>query len=685
MNSLTQQKKKTIYLFWLALVIYLGIRLIALEQFPIYFFSDEAVQTVRAADFLRDGLHSESGELLPAFFKNSYQYNLGVSVYLQIIPTLLLGKHIVVTRAVSVIVSMLAAISAGLTIELIFKRHAGWLAILLLSAMPAWFLHSRTAFETAIAVSFYCAFWLSYALYRFRDRRYIYLAAIFAALAFYSYSPAQVVVSLTIVAFFFNDIRFHWQNRKQLLKVGVLAVVLILPYLRFIWLHPGEFSNHLQLVGSVWVSDLSIWQKLITILQEYFRGLNPFYWFFSNSVDLPRHVMKGYGHLWQPALPLMAVGLIYCLLHLRSSRHRLILIAMFCAPAGAAMAQLGITRALFMVFSAALLSTIGAIILWDWLMHQKPLGLKGSKPRLLITLALFAALSQVNIAMLIDSLENGPTWFDNYGLYGMQYGARQVFHEIKNDLAANPQENIVLSPAWANGTDILARYFFDDPLPFSLASIASYIENYQPLDENTTLILLPNEMEDIIASKKFQNVRTLKTLPYPNGEPGFYFIHLNYVQGIQDIFASEKVARHKLIDTNTHLQDGTEISAQYSPLDIGSIDDLFDDDPQTLARSWESNPFVLMVEFAKPRDADQLMVRVGGEPTRIELELTTAMDAPPLHFGLSEPESAHPRDLTIHLNLTQPIIKAIVRVYNENEQEPAHVHLWEIRFLPDPE
>ena len=37
--------------------IYLATRLIGLARFPIYFFSDEAVQVVLAQDFIRDAFH----------------------------------------------------------------------------------------------------------------------------------------------------------------------------------------------------------------------------------------------------------------------------------------------------------------------------------------------------------------------------------------------------------------------------------------------------------------------------------------------------------------------------------------------------------------------------------------------------------------------------------------------------
>ena len=70
------------------LVVYLITRLTGLSQFPIFFFTDEAVQTVMASDLVRDQFRGEYAEFLPTYFNNGGQYNLSLSVYLQVIPTL---------------------------------------------------------------------------------------------------------------------------------------------------------------------------------------------------------------------------------------------------------------------------------------------------------------------------------------------------------------------------------------------------------------------------------------------------------------------------------------------------------------------------------------------------------------------------------------------------------------------
>ena len=215
------------------LVIYLAVRLIGLVNFPIYFFTDEAIQTMSAVDLLKNHLHSPEGALLPTFFKNGPYYNLSLSVYLQLIPYLLFGKSVFITRAVSVFFSLIAAISICLSLRDFYRVKYWWAGVLVLSLTPSWFLHSRTAFETVIFCSCYAGFLFSYLMYRCRSPRYLYLALVMAGLAFYSYSPGQLVIAGTGLALLFLDVRYHWENRKMAGKVLLVFLLIALPYLRF--------------------------------------------------------------------------------------------------------------------------------------------------------------------------------------------------------------------------------------------------------------------------------------------------------------------------------------------------------------------------------------------------------------------------------------------------------------------
>ncbi|PKO14991.1 MAG: hypothetical protein CVU39_13030 [Chloroflexi bacterium HGW-Chloroflexi-10] len=676
--------KPQILLFILALAVYLAIRLIAIEQFPIYFFTDEAIQTVHAIDLINENFREEGKELLPTYFVNGGQYNLGTSVYIQILPTLLFGRHIWVTRVTAVLFTLLAALAVGLTLQNIYCRKSGWLGILLLSLMPAWFLHSRTAFETGLAVSFYAMFLYCYLLYRYRNPRWFIAAALCAALAFYSYSPAQMVVAITLAGILFSDLRYHWQQRKIVLFTLGVGLLLLIPYIRFLVNHPEENARHLEILQSYWVQDLSLVEKMEIYFKQYFRGLNPLYWFLPNQIDLPRHTMSEYGHLWRPAFVFVVIGLGYCLRHIRESHSRLILLAVLAAPTGAALAELGVTRALFMVIPATLLAALGIFTVFGFL--QKHLTFATQHPqffRFAGAITLMVVMVTANFAMLRDALTNGPFWHLDYSMFGMQYGASQVFGEIATDLQKDPDLDILLSSAWANGTDILARFFFGNELPFEIGGIEGYIREYIPVDRNRIFILLPHEREEMFKSAKFQNITTEKTINYPNGEPGFYFTRLEYVDNIQEVFAAELAARRQLILGEATLQDGTIAQVKYSTMDMGEIKHIFDGDIFTLARTWESNPFRIQIQFPAPRYVETVQLRIGGEATRVEITLYNSDDNQrPFVMAEEIGETPDPRNFLISLPEALLITKAEVRVFNLNNAEPAHVHLWEVEFFP---
>ena len=528
--------RSTLWLFVGAVLIYLVTRLIALESFPIYFFTDEAVQTILAQDFLRDNFTSYTHEFFPTYFVNGSQYNLSTSVYLQVLPLVIFGKSIFITRATSVLFTVLAAVAVGLTMLKIFKSRYSWLAILLLSITPAWFLHSRTAFETALATTFYAVFIYCYLIYRTHNPKYIYAAVVAGAFCFYSYSPAQMVMLVSAVLLIISDIKYHRENWKLILKAFGVAVLLALPYIRFLSVHGSENYRHLIILQSYWLSDKTLPQKLGTFGMEYLNGLNPFYWFLPNRTDFVRHVMKGYGHILLVTFPFFLAGIVQCIRFFRKPEYRALVIFFLAAPAGAALVDLGVTRALFMVVPVVLLTAIGFDLLLAWLEKLRV-------PHNALAGGLFAGLALFNFYMLRDSVINGPVWYTDYGLGGMQYGGKELFGETRQFLKENPGTFMVITPSWANGADILARFFFDDPQPFQLGSIDGYITQKQPITPNMVFVVAPEELERLKGTGKFTNLRILKTMPYPTGKPGFYFIKLDYVPNIDDIFTAEKASR----------------------------------------------------------------------------------------------------------------------------------------------
>jgi hypothetical protein len=660
-----------VLLIILALLVYLSSRFVGLDRFPIYFFTDEAIQTNQAADLVNNGFDSDTGEFLPTYLVNGNQYNLGPSVYIQVIPYLIFGKSVWATRGICVLFTLLAALALGLISRNIFNSSYPFLAILILCATPAWFIHSRTAFETALAVSFYAAFIYSYLMYRKGTTGYLYPAVVFAALTFYSYSPAQVVMVVTVLGLLLSDLHYHLHNWKKLLPAVGVGLVLTLPYVRFLINHPTENFNHLQILNSYWTGNLTFWQKLGTYFTYYLRMLNPYYWFVPNQIDLVRHIMKGYGNLLWWSLPIVALGLVLTCLRLRKSEYRLILIAILAAPSGAALAGVGITRTLFMVVPAVILAAIAVDQLIEWLRKIKV------KPVFTAAVCLVGLIG-VTTYMLHDALDNGPFWYSDYGLGGMQYGSQQLFGKVKEFLRKNPQTKLVVSSAWANGTDVLVRYFFRDPAPFQLGSIEQWLLKQMPLDNNYVFVAIPEEMKEVQASDKLSSVKILQTIDYPNGQPGFYFVKVSYVNDIAKVFSDEIAARHTLSTGQILLPDGTPVSIEYPKLDMGKPQDAFDGNPLTLIRTAEANPMILKLAFASPYPLSKITLRIGGAPTTMDIDISTKEPGAPLHYEQKVPVSSDYRNITFAIDPAVQADEITITIKNSDNGEPDHVHLWEV-------
>lgn len=660
-------------LFSLSLALYLVPRLIGLESFPIYFFTDEAIQTVLAADLVRDNFFGYDKVFLPTYFENGRQYNLGLSVYLQLIPFLFFGKSVFVTRATSVLVTLLAPLAIGLTLRDIFKIPYWWAGALLISITPAWFLHSRTAFETVLAASLYAAFLYLYLLYRHRSPRYLYPAVVAGALVFYAYSAAQLYMALTGVLLLLSDWRYHWQHRDKVMRGAGLALLLALPYLRFKLIHPESTLEHLEILGSYWVSeDFTFPEKVRRYFSEYLYGLSPAYWFLPNDKDLIRHVMKGYGHILRAALPLMLLGLGVGLKNIRKPAYRVLFSALLAAPSGAAIVGIGVTRLLVFLIPATLFIALGLSQALAWLERLR-------LPRPALALGVFTLLAVGNVAMTRDALVNGPTWYDEYGLYGMQYGARQVFGAIREFAEADPERKILLSPTWANGTEIVARFFLPDSMPVEMGNAEPYMLHGYPIEPRTLFVLPEYEYRQVVESGKFAEVKVEKTLHYPDGRPGFYFVHLRYVDNIDEILAAERAERARLRQAEVTI-DGQTVQVRHSLLDMGEIEALFDGKPKTLARTMEANPFVLELTFPEPQEVSGYDIIIGSARGEIVTLVYPSQEGEPVEFRQSFEGSIEEPEVSVDFGGAINARVVRIEVHDETQEEIGHVHIWEIRL-----
>lgn len=658
------------WLFAFGLLLYLFTRLVALDKFPIYFFSDEAIQTMSAFDLINRGFRDVTGRLLPVYFDNGGQYNLSFSVYLQALIAWL-PRSIWLTRGLPALVSVVFPLSAGLGLRDYFKARFWWLAPFVISALPAWFLHSRTAFETALGASLYALFLYFYLRYRLKDRKFLPLALLFGALAFYTYSPLQLVVVLTGVLLLIFDWHYHFADKSTLLRGGVLLALLATPYVTFRLSHPTALSDHLNLLDSYLVQRIPVIEKVGQFVKLYLQGLDPRYWFLPNNLDLVRHQMNNLGHLPIFLLPFIIFGLVQVFRKLKQPAWRVVLIALIAAPSGAALAGVAINRLLVVNVPAALLACLGLEGFLSWLsQHLK-------KPAV-VALLIALLLSGFSLWMTREAIVNGPRWSEDYSLYGMQWGGKQVFDEVKSFLAENPQKQVTMSPSWANATDIIGRFFLGDPLPIQFGTIEAYTLYPLQLDSSNVFIMTPDEYTWMLGTGKFQDVQVIKTLPWPDGRTGFYFVTLRYVDNIQEIFKEEMAKRRELQKGTVNIS-GQNVQAAYSLTDISDIQAAFDGDPTTLLRSFEANPLRIELTFPQSTNLQAVTALVGSPPSLMEVNLITN-DGSTRTFSAQTGPAEQVRPLTVTFDQVYEVMQLTIALSNLNEGEPAHVHLWELEI-----
>lgn len=660
--------------FGLALLVYSVTRLWALDQFPIFFFADEAIHVVLAEELIGRGLRDAQGNLLPLYFEAAGQrWTPLLSVYVHAVSVALFGKSLLVTRATSALVSVLGVAAVGLILRQVFRARLWWTGTLFMAIAPAWFLHSRTAFETVMMVSFYSCFLLFYLLYIVKSPRYIFISMLFGAAAFYTYSNGQVIMGALGVLLLVADFRYHLRQWRTLVAALPLGLLLATPLLLFRLSHAEAMETHLRVLDSYWFRPIPLEQKLLQFAQLYGQALSPQYWFFPNTVDLARHRFDDAAHLPLLTLPLVLLGVGVCLRRFGSAPHRAIVLAALAAPASAVLVGVGITRVLGLVVIASLLATLGLEYVVSRVRLPGRQGLLGA--------LLLASLSLLSLLTLRQALAEGPLWVRDYGLYGMQWGARQLFQDLlPRYLAQDLTVRILVSPTWANGADVFLRFFLspEQRARTQMGNVDAFLANKRPLAGDMLFVMTMEEYERARVSPKLQVVTVEEVLPYPDGSPGFFLARLAYVDNVDAIFAAEREERRRPIQGEIQLY-GQTVRVTHSRLGAGQLRDLFDGDRFTLVRGLEANPFVVELSFPEAQTFTGLGADFGSMDFTLSVFLTpTGADQPVVYTATYRGLKPDP-----HIEMTfedpPPSVTAMrVEVLQLNAGDTAQIHVREL-------
>jgi len=668
---------------WLAgaaIAFYLLMRFIGLTEYPANFTADQAISTLQADQFVKNGFRNSADELFPTYFQNIDKYSLGTTVYLQVLTNQTIGWSLGISRGFSVFLGLLAVLGLAFTLKRIFKLRLWWVSILLISMLPAWFLLSRTTYETVVMVAFYTLGFYLYLLYRFEKPAYIYPAIIFFGLGFYAYSPAQVITVLSGLLLGLSDLRYHWQQRKTILLALPLIGLVITPYIRFQLTNPGESWHYLTtLVSYVTFEELNFFEKLAYFIKQYAFLISPLYWFrpeTGSGTDFDGEIYLMSGHSLLPAILLLPLvwGLWITLKNFRQPAYRAVLILFLVAPVSAALilSPSSLPRQLLMVIPVTMLTMLGLenVIAYA----QKKIASQPVFP--VLTGALVLVLVVSNLNLLVDALSGSASIFDDYGESGLQYGAKPVFNLIEQQAQANPQAKFIVTPNWMMFPNLAEAFLLpNSPIDITYASIYDYDHFKKEILPGTLFLLNAQEYQFAASQPKFVIDETIQVIPYPDGEPGFYLTRLAYAPGSDQIFAAE-AAEMRQPETAQLEIDGSPASLTYSKTGDGDIKYVFDGDPDSLYKSLVANPVTIEIVFEQPRDISSIGLIHGSSPIELIVEITTT-------DGLVQTASARYNQNgiagnTLTLAQTLTAQKITLSVQDLSQGYPGTVHIWEI-------
>ncbi|HSM50203.1 MAG TPA: hypothetical protein VLA75_02240, partial [Thermoanaerobaculia bacterium] len=465
------------------------------------------------------------------------------------------------------------------------------------------------------------------------------------------------------------------RHRAAAAAALVVLVLLAAPYLRFRYvLHPEMMDLHLEDLQSYWTEERPTTAKLGTFANTYLRGLSPAYWVVEDSNELDRHRMLGSPHLPLWLAPAVLIGLGVSLVRSpRSAPHRLVLIGVLAAPFSAALVSLRITRVLAMVVPATILATVGLDRLRAWLAR--------TVPERALAAVVGIGLAAATLVMTRDALVHGPRWFTNYGMHGMQWGARELFAEVRRRLAADPEERVVISHLWANNTNAFGDFFLsaEQNTRIGWGVLDDVLRDRRhEVAPTTSFALTPAEFARAQASPKLRVEPGWTVIPDPAGNPGFLIARLAYTPEADELFEVERAERRRPVE-GTVMIDGAPVGIRHPRLDLGVIGDAFDGDLGSLARTLDANPGRLELRFPGPRPVRELRLHLWAERYHVRVRATRA-DGTIVSETVQADLRLEPGPLT--LRLPEPLSDVLELDLTIAKAGDVHLHLREIEILP---
>jgi 4-amino-4-deoxy-L-arabinose transferase-like glycosyltransferase len=581
------QRNEIMTLTLVAVLIYLILIFENLTVFPAYFFCDEAIVGVEAHSILTTGA-DRFGKLFPIFFQGLGQYQQSLAIYLQVPFIAIFGLNEFAVRFANACIGLLGIIAVYALIRYVYKMaEAAMLTFAVFALSSLWFLHSRTGFEVVMAVAFFLGFGLFYILAFSRHILFVIPAAVCGAATFYAYTPGRGWILIALPLLFLVNISEHLQKWKVTLLGMVIFALLLSPYAYFQWKYPHLALSRLSALNFANFRDQSVWQQAKFLLQGYKAALNPLSWYTTQGTlriteGGERHFMHRFPALFAGTLPFALLGFIRILRYIKKIENRTLLALLAASPFAASLIRFNTVRGMPVGMLMLVFSLVGLGWVFAWLRRWP------QSQRVIQTILVFSII--VYAFWFRDYVYNVlPRLYHDYGFYGLQMGAPQLFRWIRGQ--HHRYDSIMISHDLFNAGEIFIPFYLQGKAAAKTSIIdpAILCKTLDTISERRVyavpVIFFPKMQAAGCPLKRV----VLYVIPDLKGRPLIEILQLHQEPEFTEWFQEHAQERKTLIASRVD-HKGDLLRVQHPRFDLGNVRAIFDGNPQTFARSAEINP-----------------------------------------------------------------------------------------------
>lgn len=305
----------------LLIIIFFGLflRFYRLEEFPIQLSHDEVTQFYDAISIAQTG-RDIYGNFMPFIFESINDFKPPFYTYITVPFYLMFGDREITIRLASAIFGTLLITAVFIfVLKLIKNYHIALISAFFTSIAPFEIMFSRKSFESGAGIFFMLLGFSS--LLHFVDKKssnkWLYFAAIFFAIALYTYFSHAIIIPLLLIAFILI-FKKGFSFSKEILMPLSFFILLALPLIFLILTDPGTrfrsqtvfITQDINLQRQIGYDMASRFKIILDFsFNRYLNQFNPQF-LFGNGLDFTNQGPLGVGPLLAIQLPFLVIGLI---------------------------------------------------------------------------------------------------------------------------------------------------------------------------------------------------------------------------------------------------------------------------------------------------------------------------------------------------------------------------------------